>query len=90
MLPRHRSPAPTAAPAPQVHLHVQRLLLDPPGAAGVAAAEVPAALQAALGAQLAGQQPPVNHATVLDRLAHQIARQVQPALQPGAAPAPSS
>lgn len=90
MTARHRRPASTPFPAPQVHLHVQRLLLDPPAAAGVPAADLPAALQAALSARLAGQQPPVNHPTLLDRLAQHIADQVQPALQPGAARADST
>jgi hypothetical protein len=92
-MPRHRSTPlapPAAAAAPQVTVHVARLVLDAsatlPGLAGATDLQpqaVAAALQQALGAQLAGQVPAVNRATPLDHLASAVATQVQPTLRQG-------
>lgn len=86
MLPRHRtSPPPQRSGAAQVQLHVRRVVLDAPQALGVSAADLPQALQQALAADLAGQQPPVNHLTPLHELARSVGGQVRPVLDRPAA-----
>jgi hypothetical protein len=81
MLPRHRThPSAPPAASPQVQLHVRRVVLDDRRALGVPTADVPQALQQALAADLAGQQPAVNHVTPLHQLARSVGERVRPAL----------
>lgn len=88
MLPRHRTPpSPQPGGAAQLHLHVRRIVLDERHALGMPPADLPQALQRALAAELAGQQPAVNHVTPLHELARSVGAHLQPALaQPATVP----
>lgn len=69
------------AAAPQVHVHVRRIVLD---GAAPPAADIGAALQQALEARLHGTLPPANHTTPLDQVAARIAPAVGAAFEPAA------
>lgn len=70
-----------SAGAAQVHLHVERIVVD---AAAARAIDLPAlrtAMREALAAHLAGAPPPVNHVTTADRFAAAAGNHLTPLLR---------
>jgi hypothetical protein len=82
----HAGPWPLAAPlcqdtgsAPQLHLHVARLVLGSSADVGNNSAALSMALRQAVVAQLRGELPAVNQAQLVDHIASAVVPQVRPA-----------
>ncbi len=71
--------------APQVHLHVGRLVVDAAAERAIDLPAFPAALQQALAAHLAGARPAVNHTTPADDFAATVGGHLAASLRRGAA-----
>lgn len=69
--------------APQVHLHVGRLVVDEAAALAIDLPGFPAALQRALLAHLAGTRPAVNQTTPADDFAAAVGEHLAPSLRRG-------